>query len=241
MTGKKERFPGFPAGKLQAVSLPTLFFSELVPMVDDLAELKVTLYVFWKIGDRKRQVDAISMSELCKDSVLLRTLAGDGDSSPTMLCEALLRAVDRGSLLRLKTDLGADGVEEWYVLNTESGRMLLDRVRRGEIDLGGSVLPDAVAAPEERANVFILYEQNIGLLQPLIVEELQEAENLYPAHWIEEAFKLAVERNVRNWRYIRAILERWQAEGKGNEEFGRDYREDGRSYLTGKYADFIKH
>jgi DNA replication protein DnaD len=59
--------------------------------------------------------------------------------------------------------------------------------------------------------------------------------------WIEEAFKIAVEKNVRNWRYIRAILERWQTEGKSDEEYGRDYREDGQSYLRGKHTDFIKH
>lgn len=241
MTGRKERFSGFPAGRLQAVSLPTLFFSELLPAIDDLAELKVTLHVFWRIAERKRQVGGVALRELCKDNVLLQALPAGAEPALAMLNAALRHAVERGSLLRLKTDQGADDVEEWYFLNTESGRVLLDRVRRGEIDLGGAVLPDEVAIPEDRANIFILYEQNIGLLQPLIAEELAEAENLYPAHWIEEAFKLAVDRNVRNWRYIRAILERWQAEGKGNEEFGRDYREDGRSYLTGKYADFIKH
>ncbi|MGI6380667.1 MAG: DnaD domain protein [Anaerolineae bacterium] len=43
------------------------------------------------------------------------------------------------------------------------------------------------------------------LLQPLIAEQLQQAEADYPPEWIEDAFRIAVESNVRNWRYIAAI------------------------------------
>ena len=39
-------FSGFPAGKLDVTPLPNLFFSELVPAIDDLAELKVRGYAF---------------------------------------------------------------------------------------------------------------------------------------------------------------------------------------------------
>ena len=70
----------------------------------------------------------------------------------------------------------------------------------------------------ERPNIFELYEQNIGLLQPLLAEELEEAEATYPPGWILEAFKIAVEHNVRHWRYIRSILERWDREGRDDSE-----------------------
>jgi len=58
----------------------------------------------------------------------------------------------------------------------------------------------------DRPNIFILYEQNIGLLTPPIADELRQAEQTYPAGWIEEAFREAVSLNKRSWRYIRAIL-----------------------------------
>ena len=67
----------------------------------------------------------------------------------------------------------------------------------------------------ERPNIFTLYEQNMGLLLPLLAEELREAGEHYPVEWIEEAFRLAVQQNKRNWSYIRAILKRWESEGKG--------------------------
>ena len=40
-------FTGFPAGKQRLTAIPNLFFSELLPAIDHLAELKVTLYAFW--------------------------------------------------------------------------------------------------------------------------------------------------------------------------------------------------
>ncbi len=67
----------------------------------------------------------------------------------------------------------------------------------------------------DRPNIFILYEQNIGLLTPPIADELRQAEQTYPAGWIEEAFREAVSLNKRSWRYIRAILERWRTQGRG--------------------------
>jgi DnaD/phage-associated family protein len=67
----------------------------------------------------------------------------------------------------------------------------------------------AVAA----ANIFTLYE-NLGLaLNPLIKEELLEAEKDFPAAWIPEAFKRAAAQNVRKWVYIKRILDDWLAKG----------------------------
>ena len=73
-----------------------------------------------------------------------------------------------------------------------------------------------------RPTIFELYEQNIGLLQPVLAEELAAAERDYPEEWIADAFRLAAEQNARSWRYIRAILERWAHEGKDDGEPGRN-------------------
>ena len=47
-----------------------------------------------------------------------------------------------------------------------------------------------------------------------MAETLGEAEDTYPAEWIEDALRIAVQRNKRTWRYVAAILERWQREGR---------------------------
>ncbi len=63
-------------------------------------------------------------------------------------------------------------------------------------------------AAESSINIFELYEQNIGALSPLLVEELKAAEQEYTTEWIEEAIREAVLNNVRHWKYVRAILGR---------------------------------
>lgn len=64
------------------------------------------------------------------------------------------------------------------------------------------------------SNIFSLYEQSIGMLAPIMVEELKLAEQTYSFNWIEDAFKEAIRLNKRNWKYINAILERWGREGR---------------------------
>jgi DNA replication protein len=239
-----QRFRGFPAGRLRATPIPDLFFSELLPRIGNEGELRVILHVFWLVQARGRKIGAVSLAELKQSVPLLTGLGLGGEEPETALRRALDAAVGRGVLLRLSV-AGLDGAEaqaaEWFFLNTESGRTLFERARTGDLDLGGAPAPETPVALAERPNIFALYERNIGLLQPLIVEELEEAEKLYPIDWVEAAFKIAVDQNVRRWRYIRAILERWRDEGKDDEKSGRDHVKDGRSYLTGKYADYIKH
>jgi DnaD/phage-associated family protein len=126
-------------------------------------------------------------------------------------------------------------------MNTDVGRRTVDKIRHGELELEAVILPGEVRLEVERPNIFVLYEQNIGLLTPLIAEELRDAEKTYPADWIEEAFRIAVEHNARHWRYVRSVLERWAIEGKDSEKARRGSEKDRRRYIEGKYAEYIEH
>ena len=204
-------FSGFPSGRLAYTSVPDLFFSELLPLIDNLAELKVTLHVLWLLYHKKGSPRYVTLQELLGDGTLLRGLQGLAPSSEEAVRDGLQRAVARGTLLRL---LSAGGDQHFYFVNSAQGRQAVEQAQLGELQLaeGGMLVEPAI--PAERPNIFVLYEQNIGLLQPIIAEELQEAERTYPQEWIEEAFRIAIENNVRNWKYIRRILERWAVEGK---------------------------
>jgi len=94
----------------------------------------------------------------------------------------------------------------------------------------------------ERPNVYTLYEQNIGLLTPIVAEKLQEAEGHYPVEWINAAFEEAVLNNKRNWRYIERILERWTVEGRqsGKDRGSVEQSLDLDKYTKGKYAFLFK-
>ena len=257
-------FSGFPAGKVHFTPLPNLFFSKLLPAIDDLAELKVTLHIFWLLYQQKGYPRYVSRRELEADGVLLGGLGGTGQEPEERLGQALERAVARGTLLHVtalrqgpstarlsspKSPLKAGSGQaqeggkrdDWYFMNTDSGRRTVEKIRRGELELDAVVTPTEVRLEVERPNIFVLYEQNIGLLTPLIAEELRDAEKTYPADWIEEAFRIAVEHNARHWRYVRSILERWAAEGKDSEKAGKGLEEDRRRYIEGKYAEYIEH
>ena len=44
-----EVFKGFPEGKHHQVSIPSLLFKDLLPIIDDLGEMKISLYTFWRL------------------------------------------------------------------------------------------------------------------------------------------------------------------------------------------------
>jgi DnaD/phage-associated family protein len=164
--------------------------------------------------------------DLESDQVLRASL---GEAPDEALRSALERAVERGTLLHISNTM--DGTtDDLYFANTPKGRAAVESIARGE-------WPDDLESAG-RPNIFTLFEQNIGMLTPLIAEELREAEETYPAEWIEEAFREAVRLNKRNWKYIRAILERWSTEGKVDR---KDRREGRRRDIDGKYAEYIKH
>ena len=232
-------FSGFPPGKTSLVRLPEPVFTELLPLIDDLAELKVTIHCYWRLAQGEGAIRFVRRRDLLADATLLAGLALEPGQDPAEeLCVALERATARGSLLHVHIE--KDGEEqEWYFANTPNGRAAARHIERGEaIDL---ITPVAPQARTTRPNIFVLYEQNIGLLQPLIADELRQAEQDYPAGWIQEAFQLAAEANVRRWSYVRAILERWSTEGKSDAKGRRDSKADRSRYVQGEYADYIEY
>ncbi len=226
-------FAGFPEGPVRMTPLPATFFSELLPQIDHLGELKITLYAFWFFSRQEGSFHYLSLAALKQDDNLLAALAGDGKSGSKALEDALERAVARGTLLEVRT-VGAEAI--CFFLNSPQGRAAAAGLSRGEWQ------PDESRPArewEERPNIFTLYEQNIGAMTPMLAEILRDAEKEYPADWIEEAIRLSVEHNARSWKYVAAILERWKKEGKGGGKPGGE--EDRKRYVEGEYADFIEH
>ena len=74
----------------------------------------------------------------------------------------------------------------------------------------------------------------------MVADELRDAEQTYPLRWIEEAIETAVANNVRKWRYIIVILERWRQEGKQDGIGRRDTQKELRQSVPDEYRDIIK-
>jgi DnaD/phage-associated family protein len=231
-------FSGFPDGKLNSTQVPSLFFSDLLTIIDNLAELKVTLYAFWALGYKEGQVRYLRLADFLNDGEFMKGLGPTMTIAAENLNDAIERAVARGTFLHVNVE-SADGKMDLYFVNTEKGRSAVEGITRGEWRPG----PDQgepITLLVERPNIFVLYEQNIGPLTPLIADELRDAEQTYPIRWIEEGIELAVENNVRKWRYILAILERWRQEGKTDGNSRRDTQKELRQQIPDDLKDVIK-
>lgn len=237
-------FPGFP-DRLTYLPTPVSFFGSLLRDIDTLAELKVVLYCWRLLAQQKGKLRYVRRSALTADRTLLLALQPCQPDAPEQaLAAGLAAACQRGVLIAVEAQ-GPDGDETCYFLNTPANRQLIEEVRAGRASLGPlrAVPRQPVPAPLPRPSIFELYEQNIGLLTPLIAEELREAELRYPPSWIEDAFREAVAYNKRNWRYIRRILDDWATRGRGDRGETRGHPqppEDPGAYFRGRYGRFVK-
>lgn len=227
-------FSGFPT-RSRFISLPEAFITDLLPEMDDAAEIKTTLFVLRALYLKRGYPRFLTQGEMDSNRELVEMVGG-----LDKLLQVLSQAVQRGTLLRL-----AVGREEHeyilYFLNDETSRLAIEKVAKGQLALGKlAPLPPLQPAAEPTHNIYSLYENNIGLLTPMAAEELKEAEKLYPAAWIEDAFKEAVAQNKRRWSYISRILERWAEEGRGDGTAGRYPKKDPNKYIKGRYGHIVR-
>ncbi len=212
-------FSGFVSGKSKTVSLSDQFFTELLPLIDDLVELKVTLACLRAFDQQNGWLKWATIKDLDKDPSLkdVRESISDG----------LAKAVRRGSILQ-----AISRTQETYLFaNDHYGRAAKESIERGE---SIAQVPAVIA---NRPNIYTLYEQNVGTLTPMIAEQLREAEREYSSELIEESFQAAVRQNVRSWAYIRKILERrakriaqGEQDEKSQRDVGRKWQEDLKKY-----------
>ena len=233
--------------KTDFIPLPKSFFTQVVPKIQDITELKVALYVSYLIQRKQGHSFASGHSEpfapchsegakrpknLAQGKLREESHSAQGRPyfvtykellsheliaamDEKALRRALSSAVDHGALLHSTLNVDEEG-EDIYFLKADSSQL-------------------------SAVNIFALYEQNIGVITPMIAEELKEAERLYPPQWIDEAFREAVTMNKRSWKYIARILERWASEGKDSGEYRRSIKKGGPDkYIKGKYGHLVK-
>jgi DNA replication protein len=232
------QFQGFPSGgRVQYTAVPNAFFSAVLPQITDIHELKTTLHIIAALYNRKGYPRFIPYSELIGDTVLMQGL----DRSEETLRNALKMAVERGTLLSLSVEKESTS-EDIYFLNDEPGRQAVENILSGELKLAGlKAQANAPATAEPLPDIFTLYEQNIGMLTPMIAEELRDAVKLYPEDWIRDAIKEAVTYNKRNIKYIDKILQNWSIEGRSDGTYQRDSKATGPDkYFKGKYGHMVR-
>jgi DnaD/phage-associated family protein len=235
-------FGGFPS-RAQATAIPNVFFSDVLPVLaDDPAAVGVALHAFNALMRKRGFPRYLTRDELVAEQALGAYLRAAGVADDQALDAAvergLTRCVDAGVLLALRLTDDGGGDQALYFLNSPSDRRGMETVRADGIERG-RVVAFPVPPSAARPGVFAMYEQEIGALTPQIIEELTEAERIYPAEWFERAFREAAAQNARSWRYVQRILERWAIEGPDHATTERDPA-GGERYFHGKYGSVLR-
>lgn len=211
-------FPGFTSSET-FTQIPDSFL-QMMNGIDDIAELKVTLFAVWRIEHLEGNFRALCESDFEEEALGL---------GMEEIQRGLGKAVERGTLLRAEKE-----ADVFFFLNSPRGRLSAEAFGNGQWrDAMRAYIPN-------KSNVFKLYEENIGALTPLLADMLKEAEKEYPGIWFEEAFEIAVSRNVRNWKYIEAILRRWKENGKDERRDPKDSVRDAKRYTEGEFSEFFE-
>ena len=173
-------FPGFGAGT-KRLPVPAPLLSTLLADITDCAELKCTLRFLWYEAQESGAPKRVAVSGLRSDGVLLHALGSEGEIE-----RGIALAVERGTLIESAG---------WLLLRTPQNERAAERFEPAPSQT-------AVGHPSERPNIFQLYEENIGMLTPLVADELRAAEEEYPAGWVESAIREAAAGSVHSWRYV---------------------------------------
>jgi DNA replication protein len=239
-------FQGFPSGgRVEYTSIPNAFFSSLLPQITDVAELKTTLHIIAALYVKKGAPRFVTYNELLGNVSLMAGLKALSGQPEIALKNALKLASGRGTLICIPVSsalAGSSQEEDIYLLNTEADRAAAEKIRNGDFKLDGLKVREAAPVPAEPLpDIYTLYEQNIGMLTPIIADELKDAEKNYSADWIRDAIKEAALHNKRSIKYILKILENWSVEGRSDGTYQRDTKKsDPDKYIKGKYGHIVQ-
>ena len=215
------KFKGFTDSE-SFTQLPDTFFQKLLIEINNPAELKVTLFFLWRVQHMEGPFRA-----LCQTDFEEKALGLPLDD----IAAGLEKAVQRGSIIKSKHD-----ADVFYFLNSPRGRAAAEAFSKGNWRESARIMSSPVV---ERPNVFQLYEENIGPLTPMIADMLKDAEELYSDEWIAEALEIAVKNNVRNWKYVEAILKRWKEKGKYEGKDRQDAGKGSERYTKSEFEEYI--
>jgi len=230
---------GLPA-RMDFSAIPSYYLNIIMPEVGDMDELKTSLHFFRILYRKKGHPRYVSFSEMASEPAEIESIRQNGQAPEKSLRKAIGKVIQRGIILNLDIETGGQN-QSLYLLNTAANREAVEEIRNGTLTIDAGIPAPPTAGGEKLTDIFSYYEENIGMLTPLIADELKLAEQHYPRQWIVQAIRESAINNKRNWRYISRILERWSTEGKTDGAYRQDHTaDDPAKYTRGKYQRFVQ-
>ena len=165
---------------------PNLVFGKLLDEIKELNDLKFILRIIWMINQAKRVPKYITLEEIISDRII-NAIIPKPNTEPDTFCKSILNKPQLLNLF-LYHEININQSNTAVVaLNTARNKTMLNKIKG--LDKFDSVFQPNGDVSEESSNIFKLYEDNIGTLNPIITDELKFAETTYPSTWITNAFK----------------------------------------------------
>jgi len=229
---------GLPFG-VKYIPTPAPLFSTYLDKYESLEELKVLLKIIHSLYLKKDFPAFLHYDELISDPAILRIYKNENINEK--LIESLSQLEKKGIILLINENENNPRI----FLNTEQVRNYI--IKEGiEKDFSHNKVDSNLTdfTSENQNPVITTYENNIGYITPIIYENIHNALKEYDEKDILDAIKIATENNVRNWKYIETILQRWTSEGKErgnrNERDGTFRRDSEENRSDEFYKEYVR-
>lgn len=198
---------GFPlTDDYTTTPVPNAVLGRALTEVEDVDVIKLILRAVWLLERQNGYPRFVSLEQLRSDRVLSAVFDDaavfDRALDDAIACEVLVR-------------VSVNGVDR-LMLNTESARRASVEMVEAEVVQEEDDADDGWDAPAERsmpADAFRAYEENIGILSPMIRQSILAALEDFTDEDITHAIKIAVENESRTWSFVAGVLRRWLKEG----------------------------
>lgn len=98
--------------------------------------------------------------------------------------------------------------------NTEfSSSNEFEKRHRNDTETHREESKEYIEEKEEEKDAAIFFDTHVAMISPIIVEQIEKWEEVFPTEVIIRAMKEAVYQNIRNWKYINNTLVNWQNKG----------------------------
>lgn len=236
---KTQRFSGLTNENPTTFHVPEQLFHFLLSDIGEEDVIKIVLFFLMKVMHIEGPFIYLEPEDFFQDPILVHSFSKTGEN-PRQLIETSLKKTVELNLILEGIVPSENQERRYYFLNSPKGRAAIKAIQSGKWNQKANQIGKGNFS-EGDVNIYKVYEENIGLITPLIADALKDAEISYPETWIYDAIRIAAEKNKRNWSYILAILKRWKAEGKDGRNDRKDGEKDRKRYTDGEYSEFIDH
>ena len=116
-----KNFKGFSFDKERLTPIPASFFTHALQSVENLAQLKIILYILWWHSRCEATPPYITFKSFTKDEVFMSGIGNNKSSQLKSLKHGLQLAVEQNILLAASVTIG-EKKEEIFLLNTSEGQ-----------------------------------------------------------------------------------------------------------------------